>query len=75
MTIKKRSVEVNRFVVIGFDVRDHIVVGKIFEDIEEANKYLEYLYTEMIGKIIGKEHYFLEYAEIFEMDYVPSSNS
>lgn len=59
-----------RYVVIGFDIREHIVDGKIFEDIEEANKYLKYLNTEMVGKIVGKENRQLEYAEIFEMDYV-----
>ncbi|MFB9986882.1 hypothetical protein [Bacillus benzoevorans] len=60
-----------RYVVIGFDIREHIVIGKVFEDIEEANEYLQYLNNEMIGKVIEEEHRLLEYAEMHEMDYVP----
>lgn len=64
---------VKRYVIIGFDIREHIATGKIFEDSEEANKYLQYLNTEMNGKIIGSENRLLEYAEIYEMGYVPKS--
>ena len=60
-----------RYVVIGLDIRDHIVIGKVFEDTKEANKYYKYLNTEMVGKIIGNENRHLEYADIFEMDYIP----
>ncbi len=58
-------------VVIGFDARDHIVIGKVFEDLSAANEYHHYLNTKMIGKVIGKENHQLNYADIFEMDYVP----
>lgn len=62
---------VKKYVVIGFDIREHIAIGKVFEDVEEANKYLQHLNAEMIGKMIGNENRQLEYADIFEMDYVP----
>lgn len=29
-----------RYVVIGFDIREHIVTGKVFEDMVAANHYL-----------------------------------
>lgn len=58
------------YVVIGFDVRGHIAVGKAFEDIDEANIYLKYLNKKMVGKMVGSENRHLEYAELFEMDYV-----
>ena len=58
-------------VVIGFDARDHIVIGKVFEDLSAANEYHHYLNREMIGKVIGRENRQLDYAEVFEMDYVP----
>lgn len=57
--------------VIGFDARDHIVIGKVFEDLSEANEYHHYLYTEMVGKLLGRENRQLDYADIFKMDYVP----
>jgi hypothetical protein len=66
-----RAIVMKKYVVIGFDIRKHIVTGKVFEDIEEANEYLLFLYAKIIGKIIGKENHLLEYADIFEMDYVP----
>ena len=58
-------------VVIGFDARDHIVIGKVFEDLSAANEYHHYLNTEMIGKVIGTKNRQLDYADLFEMDYVP----
>lgn len=60
-----------RHVVIGFDARDHVVIGKVFEDFKEAKEYLNYLNTEKIGQIIGRENRPLEYTDIFEMDYIP----
>ena len=64
-----------RHVVIGFDARDHIAIGKVFEDFRDAKRYLSYLNTERIGEIIGKENRLLEYAEIFEMDYISFKKS
>ncbi|MBU5466275.1 hypothetical protein KQI49_05440 [Virgibacillus sp. MSJ-26] len=64
-----------RHVVIGFDARDHIAIGKVFEDFGDANRYLIYLNTQRNGEMIGKENRLLEYAEIFEMDYIPFRKS
>lgn len=64
-----------RHVVIGFDARDHIAIGKVFEDYRDAKRYLDYLNTWRIGEMIGKENRLLEYAEIFEMDYISFKNS
>lgn len=64
-----------RYAVIGFDIRKHIVIGKVFEDREEANEYLLDLYSDIIGKILGIKHTDLEDADIFEMDYVPKSKN
>lgn len=61
-----------RHVVIGFDARDHVAIGIVFEDFKEAKEYLNYLNTEKIGQIIGQENRLLEYTDIFEMDYIPS---
>ena len=60
-----------RHVVIGFDARDHVAIGIVFEDFKEAKEYLNYLNTEKIGQIIGQENRLLEYTDIFEMDYIP----
>lgn len=60
-----------RHVVIGFDARDHIIIGKVFEGLKEANAYLHYLNTKMVGKIIGQQSRQLDHADIIEMDYVP----
>lgn len=46
---------VKRYAVIGFDIREHIFIGKIFEDVEEANKYLQHLNTKKIGKMLRNE--------------------
>lgn len=60
-----------RYVVIGFDIRGHYVIGKVFEDTNAAKEYFHYLNNELVGKIIGGEHHHLEYAEMYEMDYDP----
>lgn len=64
-----------RHVVIGFDARDHIAIGKVFEDLGNANRYLSYLNTQRIGEMIGKKNRLLEYAEIFKMNYIPFKKS
>lgn len=65
---------VKSYAVIGFDSRGHYVIGKVFEDKKAANKYFRYLNSELVGKMTGEELRYLDYVELYEMDYVPAKS-
>ena len=60
-----------RYVVIGFDFRGYIVVGRVFEDLREAENYFIYLHARMFDKMVRNESSKLDDADIFEMGYIP----
>mgnify|MGYP006899963557 FL=1 len=70
---KGMGTRMKRYVVIDFDARGHYVTGKVFEDKNRANEYFRYLNNELIGRMIGEGLRILDYVELYEMDYVPTS--
>ena len=58
-----------RYVVIGFDIRGHYLIGKVFEDKNAANEYFPYLNDDLTGNMIGEELRYLDY--VYERDYIP----
>lgn len=59
------------YLVIAEDIRGHFCLGRVFVNREKADKYCEYVNTEMMDKHVDTAeggHYFIYNAEVVQVE-------